>query len=250
MTRPNFTLNPTSCDPMMITGTAISALGQSAALKSPFQVGGCPALPFKPKLGLRLKGGTKRADHPALIATLTAKPGEANVASASVALPRSAFLDQAHIRTICTRVQFAANACPKGSIYGQATATTPLLDYPLTGPVYLRSSNNKLPDLVVALKGPASQPVEIDLAGRTDSVKGALRNTFDLVPDAPVSKFKLELLGGKRGLVINSRNLCAQTYRATAKLVGQNGKTYDTTPAVKSNCKKHHKKRHHGHHSR
>jgi hypothetical protein len=237
MDRPSFTLNPTSCDPMAITGSALSALNQSAALNSPFQVGGCQQLPFKPKLSLQLKGGTKRAAHPKLIATLKAKGGEANIAKAQVKLPPSAFLDQAHIRTICTRVQFAADACPKGSIYGKASAVTPLLDEPLSGNVYLRSSNNKLPDLVVALKGPDSLPIEIELVGRTDSIKGALRNTFEGVPDAPVSSFRLELFGGKRGLVVNSRNLCARRYRAEVRLDGQNGKVFDTKPVVRSDCK-------------
>lgn len=236
--KPDFTLNPTSCDPMKITGSALSTLGQSAALANPFQVGGCPQLPFKPKLSLKLKGGTKRASHPKLIATLKAKPGEANVASAQVKLPPSAFLDQAHIRTVCTRVQFAADSCPKGSIYGTASAVTPLLSDPLSGNVYLRSSNHKLPDLVVALKGPASLPIEIDLDGKTDSVKGALRNTFEAVPDAPVSSFRLELFGGKRGLVVNSRNLCAHSYRAEVNLDGQNGKVFDTKPAVGTDCRK------------
>ena len=248
MGRPQFTLNPTSCDPMQVTGSATSALGQSAALSDPFQVGGCSQLPFKPRLSLALKGGTRRASHPKLIAGLKAKPGEANVAVAQVKLPPSAFLDQAHIRTVCTRVQFAVNACPKGSIYGSASATTPLLSDPLSGNVYLRSSNHKLPDLVVALKGPASLPIEIDLDGKTDSVKGALRNTFEAVPDAPVSSFHLELFGGKRGLVINSRNLCAHTYKAEVNLTGQNGKVFDTEPAVGTDCKGHkrHKRRHRG----
>jgi hypothetical protein len=238
MGRPQFTLNPTSCDPMQVTGAALSALGQSATLSNPFQVGGCPQLPFKPKLSLRLKGGTSRTGHPKLIATLKAKPGEANIAKAQVKLPPSAFLDQAHIRTVCTRVQFAANQCPAGSIYGSAEATTPLLAYPLSGNVYLRSSSHKLPDLVVALKGPDYQPIEIDLDGKTDSVKGALRNTFEAVPDAPVSSFRLELFGGKRGLVVNSRNLCAHPYKAEVNLTGQNGKAFDTGPVVGAKCPK------------
>jgi hypothetical protein len=236
--RADFTLNPTSCDPMQITGAAASFSGGPASLSNPFQVGGCPQLPFKPKLSLKLKGGTKRASNPKLIATLKAKPGEANIASAQVKLPRSAFLDQAHIRTICTRVQFAADACPKGSIYGKASAITPLLDYPLSGNVYLRSSNHKLPDLVVSLRGPDYQPIHIDLVGRTDSVKGALRNSFEAVPDAPVSSFRLELFGGKRGLVVNSRDLCARTYRAAVHMEGQNGKVFDSTPVVGSGCGK------------
>ena len=103
-----------------------------------------------------------------------------------VTLPHSAFLEQAHIRTICTRVQFAADQCPKGSIYGKATAWTPLLDEPLSGPVYLRSSSNPLPDLVVALHG----TVDIDLVGRIDSIDGQIRSTFESPPDAPVSQLR------------------------------------------------------------
>jgi hypothetical protein len=245
MDRPEFTLNPTSCNPMAILGIATSALGQSAPLSQPFQVGGCTSLPFKPKLSLRLKGSVKRSSTPRLIANLKARPGEANVGAAQVKLPHAVFLDQAHIRTVCTRVQFAADACPAGSIYGKAEATTPLLGYPLSGSVYLRSNPaHLLPDLVAKLKGPASQPIEIDLAGKTDAVKAALRNTFEAVPDAPVSSFRLELFGGKRGLVEMSGGFCAKR-RANVKLTGQNGKAYDTQPMVAAKCPKgkHHRKR-------
>jgi hypothetical protein len=233
MDRPQFTLNPTSCDPMAVVGTAISTFGRSAVLNDRFQVGGCAALPFKPKLSIRLKGGTKRRGHPALRAVLTAKPGEANIARASVALPRSVFLDQAHIRTVCTRVQFAANACPPGSVYGHARATTPLLETPLEGPVYLRSSDNPLPDLVADLDG----RLNVVLAGRIDSIRGGIRNTFDLVPDAPVSKFVLEMQGGKKGLLENSVDLCKGKHRVTILFDGQNGKAYDTRPPVKPDCR-------------
>jgi len=110
LNRPDYIVNPTSCDPMSLTGSAALLSGQSAALSDPFQVGGCANLSFKPKLALRLKGGTQRTKHPALTASLTfPKGGGANVARASVALPHSEFLDQSHIGTICTRVQFAAD---------------------------------------------------------------------------------------------------------------------------------------------
>src|SRR5436305_6489163 len=39
------------------------------------------------------------------------------------------------------------------------------VDYPLKGPAYLRSSTHELPDLVIALHGPPSQPIEIDADG-------------------------------------------------------------------------------------
>lgn len=236
--RPSFTINPTSCNTLGFTGTAETAFGQAVPLAERFQAGGCQALPFKPALSLALKGSIKRSSTPRLVATLKAKPGEANIARAQVKLPHAVFLDQAHIRTICTRVQFTADTCPAGSVYGKAEATTPLLGYPLTGSVYLRSNPaHLLPDLVAKLKGPASQPIEVDLVGKTDAVKGALRNTFEAVPDAPVSRFRLELFGGKRGLVEMSGGFCAGR-KASVQLDGQNGKVHDTRPVVKAKCPK------------
>jgi hypothetical protein len=246
MDRPGFTLNPTSCNPFAVTGVATSPTGSTANLSSPFQVGGCAALGFKPKLAIQLKGGTKRSDNPALKAVLKLPAGGANVARASVALPHSEFLDQSHIRTVCTRVQFAAAGgngagCPAGSVYGRARAITPLLDAPLEGPVFLRSNpEHELPDLAAALHG----RIEVVLVGRIDSHNGGIRTTFEGVPDAPVSKFVLEMQGGKKGLLENSVNLCRSTNKATAAFDGQNGKTGDSRPVVKAKCKKqkaHHK---------
>jgi hypothetical protein len=243
MDKPGFTLNPTSCSPSAVTGAATSVFDQNAALSTPFQVGGCNALGFKPSLAIDLKGGTKRGQHPALKATLKARPGDSNIARAVVSLPHSEFLAQNHIKTICTRVQFAANSCPKGSIYGTAKATTPLLDKPISGPVYLRSSSHSLPDLVVDLGG----QIPVVLAGRIDSINGGIRNSFEVVPDAPVSKFVLEMQGGKKGLLENSRNLCASTNLATVEMDGHNGKVYDSKPALTNDCKskaKKHAKKH------
>jgi hypothetical protein len=232
LNKPNFTVAPTDCKPMSVDATVHGAGGARANASNRFQVGACKALDFAPRLSLALKGGTKRGDHPRLRAELRAKSGEANIARLSVALPHSAFLAQEHIRTICTRVRYAAETCPAGSIYGHIRAFTPLLDNPLEGPVYLRSSSNPLPDLVAALRG----QVDIDLSGRIDSVNGGIRTTFDLVPDAAVSKVVLMMKGGKRGLVVNSRDLCRSTNRAAVKMRGQNGKLHDTHPVLRSQC--------------
>jgi hypothetical protein len=150
-------------------------------------------------------------------------------------------LEQSHIGTVCTRVQFAANACPKASIYGKAKAITPLLDKPLEGPVYLRSSSHELPDLVAALNG----QIDVVLAGRVDTGKGGgIRNTFEAVPDAPVSKFVLEMKGGSKGLLVNSENICRKPQRASVSFTAQNGKVSDTTPLIKNSCKGKAKKKH------
>jgi hypothetical protein len=242
--RPGFSLNPTSCAQKETTATLTSTQGAVATPSSPFRAVNCAKLPFKPGLSFRLLGGTHRGAHPKLQATLRMPVGGANIAATSVALPHSEFIENAHFKTICTRVQFAAHECPAGSIYGEAEAKTPLLAEPLKGPVYLRSSSHQLPDLVVALHGPPSLPIEIDLAGRVDSVNGGLRTTFETVPDAPVSEFTLQMQGGKKGLIVNSTNLCTSVNRATAKFTGQNGKTSTTHPAMRNSCKHSAKRRH------
>jgi hypothetical protein len=247
--RPDFVLNPTSCER---TSTASTVLGSGlnfasadddvpVTVTSPFQAADCASLGFGPKLALSLEGGTKRGDTPAFKAVLTARKGDANIGAAQVTLPHSEFLEQSHIKTICTRVQFKEGAhpgekCPAASIYGYAKAVTPLLDDPIAGPVYLRSSSHPLPDLVAALH---NGQIDIDLVGRIDSVgSGQIRNTFEEVPDAPVTKFTLKMQGGKKGLLVNSTNLCKRTNKAIVDFTGQNGKRDVFNSALKpSNCK-------------
>ena len=232
--RAHFTLNPTNCEPKSVGGEAVSAAGLTASLSDRFQVGGCRGLDFGPRFQTRLFGGTKRSQNPRLRAVLRPRPGEANIARTVVTLPHSEFLDQSHIRTVCTRVQFAADQCPAGSVYGFARAFTPLLDQPLEGPVYLRSSSNKLPDLVVALRG----QVNLNLVGRIDSANGGIRTTFERVPDAPVSKFVLTMRGGKRGLLVNSRDICRRHSFSRVGFEGQNGKASHIKPRLKNDCGK------------
>ena len=252
ISRNQFTINPTSCDPMSLTATAIG-LSSEAALSSPFQVGGCGALGFAPKLALSLKGTTHRAGHPALKAVVTypTKGAYANIARAQVNLPHSEFLDNAHIGTICTKPVFAEGAklgekCPAASIYGFAKAETPLLDHPVEGPVYLRSPlpGHKLPDLVAALNG----QIDVALVGKVDTGPNhGIRNTFEVVPDAPVTRFTLTMQGGSKGLLENSENICKKPQHAIVAFTAQNGKVDDFSPLIANSCKtKKHKKRHRG----
>ena len=145
--RPEFALNPTNCETMAVASSVTSDHGKTANPSNRFQVGGCGDLGFKPRLGLMLQGKTNRGAHPSLRATVRMPPRGANIRRASVALPHAVFLAQNHIKTVCTRVQFAAHVCPADSIYGHVSATTPLLDFPLEGPVYLRSSDHLLQTL-------------------------------------------------------------------------------------------------------
>ena len=125
--------------------------------------------------------------------------------------------------------------CPAGSIYGSAKAVTPLLDDPLTGPIFLRSSEHQLPDVVASLH---NGEIDVVVVGRVDSVKGRLRNTFEATPDAPIKSVSFNLLGGKKGLFENSTNLCAAKHKAIAAFTGQNGKQWNFKPeVVASGCR-------------
>lgn len=227
--RNQFMLNPTNCAAQATTG-AINGGGadptnpaafSSYAVNDPFQAVECNKLAFKPKLQIQLFGGTKRNKYPRLKATLKARNGDANIARTAVTMPRSLFLEQGHIGTVCTRPQLASHTCPAASVYGNAEAKTPLLSEKLKGKVYLVSSNNKLPDLLVDLRG----QVEIYLRGVIGSGStGGLKTVFRTVPDVPVSKFVLNMKGGKKSLLVNSQNTCAKPQRAIVNMKAQNGK--------------------------
>jgi hypothetical protein len=260
LSKKEFTLNPTSCEKLTTTATlnggganpASQTAWSSFAASVPFQTSNCDALKFRPKLTTRFLGGRKqtfRAGHPKLRATLVARPGDANIARATLTLPHSELIDQGHIKTICTRPQLAADECPKGSVYGHASAESPLLDDQLAGPVYLVPSTHTLPDLLVDLRG----QVDVRLRGVVKSVKGGrIRTTFSTIPDVPVSKFVLTMQGGKKGLIQNSRNLCTHKYFSKLNFLAQNGKHLrkKRVPLGVAGCGKHAKpssSKHHNH---
>jgi hypothetical protein len=251
--RPEFTLNATSCAPsnafatLWGAGTVIDPSFETPVARAArYQAAGCASLGFEPKLGIKLKGGVKRGKFPALRAHYRPKAGEANLKRLALTFPTSAFIEQGHFRTICTRVQFAAGSghgslCPQGARYGTARVWTPLVDGPLRGPVYLRSSDHNLPDAVFALTGPPSAPIQIEVSVRIDSVKGRLRATVESAPDAPVSRAIVDMQGGQKGLFVNSRHLChkPKRNRVRANLRGQNGARSLTKPrAVAVKCQK------------
>jgi hypothetical protein len=252
ISRPGLTVNPTSCQPFEVdsrlTGTGMNfstAADDTTALpSSPYQAFGCGSLQFEPRLKLRLRGGTGRGAFPALRAELTPRPGDANIAEAKVTLPKSEFLEQRHIQAVCSRVQFNSESCPAGAVYGSAQAFSPLLAQPLEGPVYLRSAPGRtLPDLVADLRG-GGLGLRIEVVGHIDSVHGGLRGTFEGIPDGAVSRFVLNLKGGKhQGLLVNSQDTCATPQQADARFVGHNNLGIRLRPRLEVDCSKSVKKK-------
>jgi hypothetical protein len=230
--RAGFIRNPTSCDPMAVGAQAASPTGGGAPLLSRFQMGGCRRLGFAPKVSLRFFGPTHRGAHPKFRTVLTARRGDANIRRFAITLPGTELLDNRRIGTICTRARFAARRCPAGSVHGYAKAWSPLLGRPLEGPVYLRASDDRLPGLAISLHG----QVDLTLSGRIDSVHGRLRNTFQALPDVPLSKVVLTMRGGNRGLLVNSGGLCARHRHVGASFIAQNAKTHESHPLVRTAC--------------
>jgi len=240
--RPEFTHNPSSCVASRLESTltgsgadfASPADDQTATATSFFQLLNCRNLGFHPRLGLRLRGGSKRGSFPSLRATFASRGAkDSNLKRIDVTMPHSEFLAQGHIRDICNRPRYAAERCPVTSVYGEAVAYTPLFDQPLRGKVYLRSSDNTLPDLAATLR---SGSIRIDLSGRIEPANGGIRVFFDELPDAPLSRFVMTLFGGKRGLLVNSSNICATPPLATVRALGQNDRGASFTTRLRGQC--------------
>jgi len=240
--RPQFTVNPTSCDPEVMSSTltgSAAALGapdlrSQATASSRYQAFNCGALGFRPRISLRMRGPIHRAKRPSLRVVVRPRAGDANIGAATVTLPPTIFLNQAHVRGVCTRPQLAADRCPPGSAYGEAAAYTPLLDQPLTGKAYLVSSDNLLPDLVFALRG---EGFAVNLDGRIDAVHGRLRATYATVPDAPVSKFVVRMFGARRGILENGGNLCAGPQPVGVRFLAHSNSGWVSGPQLKASCK-------------
>jgi hypothetical protein len=232
LNRPNFTINPTNCSRFGVSSVLNGDEGGVAKPTAPFQVTNCASMPYHPKVTVRLTDALNRRGHPALHATLTAQSGEANSKLISVALPRGEQLDNSHLGNVCTKDQFSKNNCPPGSRLGSVKATTPLLEKPLEGGVYLRSSAAGLPDLALDLEG----QIDVETAAKIDSVNEGLRATFKTIPDVPISKIELNLLGGKKGLLQNTEGLCGKKKRLTVSATAQNNAVYDASPPIKVGC--------------
>jgi hypothetical protein len=240
--RPDFTLNPTSCDPTAIGAQAFGSDGAAPTLSTRFQAAGCAGLGLSPKLAISLtgKGQTTDGKHPGVSATVSQKPGQANLKKVQVALPLSLALDPDNANGLCEFVDGSkvTPTCPKASIVGTATAVTPILDQPLSGPVYFVKNIRKdpksgreirtLPKLVIPLTG--QNGLKLTLTGTSNVVDDQLVTTFDNIPDAPVSSFKLDIIGGKGGiLTVSGTDICKATQVADQQVDGQNGKTADAS---------------------
>jgi hypothetical protein len=222
--RPGFVFNPTNCGGLAVGGTVYSDAGAAAPVSTPFGLVNCRSLMFAPRFSASANGVTSKRDGAGLhvhIATAEgphgepASAGEADIAKVNVQLPTTLPSRVSTLNHACLDSQFESDpaGCPAQSFVGVASARTPVLANPLTGPAVLVShAGAAFPDLVIVLQG---EGVRIDLVGNTQIAKGITYSRFDTVPDAPVTSFDLSLPEGPFSLLAANGNLCATSKTVT-----------------------------------
>ncbi len=243
MNRAGFTFNPTNCEPLSVTGQAVSTLNQAASLSDRFQVGGCQNLPFKPGMIISTQGKTSKANGASLTVKVSQKPGEADIHKVYLTLPTVLPARLTTLQQACTEAQFNANpaGCPPGSFIGTAKAITPILNVPLTGPAILVSHGGAaFPDVVFLLQAnERGADIRIDLDGKTDIKKGVTYSRFETIPDAPITSFETVLPQGSHSVLAATGNLCAGKLAIPTELTGQNGALVkESTPVTVTGCAK------------
>ncbi|MFA4928968.1 MAG: hypothetical protein WC558_10650 [Patulibacter sp.] len=231
-----FMINPTSCDVQAIDAGLTSDGGHAVNGSSRFAVGGCRALALQPKLALAWtdKSQMKKGSHPGVEATVEMPKGHANLKGVKVTLPLTAALDPDNAKALCEAAAAAARSCPEASIVGNATAITPALDEPVSGPVYFVKGTRvtkegrivpTLPKLYLKLSG---QGVQIDLHADSSVTgpagKQKLETTFTDVPDVPIDSFRLKIDSGQNGILKATNDVCGADKATSAVFTGQNGR--------------------------
>jgi hypothetical protein len=243
--RERFVFNPTSCTAKQVTVAVAGAQGALAHLTTPFVAANCRALAFSPKFTVSTRGSTSKKNGASFDVKVLYKPGQANIGSVFVKLPKQLPARLTTIQQACLAATFEANpaTCPVGSLIGIAKAITPVLPVAVEGPAYLVSHGGEaFPDVVVILQGDG---VRIDLTGHVNIAKGITSSTFAEVPDAPIASFELKLPESPHSALTTNLppklhgDLCGQKLVMPTTLTGQNGaQVKQNTKIAVSGCPK------------
>jgi hypothetical protein len=223
--RSNFVRTPTSCDPATLDAEVQSASGAKALLSTPFRLRGCNSLPFSPRLSIRLTEPRQlhRGGHPGVRLTVQARPGDTNLRSIDIGMPKVLRRDLGGLRALCTRPDARDGRCSAASRVGRARGVTPLFRHALLGSVHLvQPENDGPPELWTTLD---AEGVRLTVRGRIFSQGGRVHARLVGLPDVPLSKLSLSLDGGARGLLSLGSSPCAHSVRANraeSALEGQN----------------------------
>ena len=230
-----FLLNPTSCAAMATESTVTSTDAATQKLSSPFQVGNCNLLKFKPAFKAVTSSRTSKANGASLETTLNEVPGQANVKSVKVQLPKTLPSRLTTLQKACPAATFEADYhnCPPGSFVGGARANTPTLPGKLSGPAILVShAAAAFPDLDLVMEANGVRAV---LVGNTDIKNGITTTTFASTPDVPVSSITVNLPIGPNSALAANGNLCASPLIMPTTMTGQNGTVVKQNTTIKVN---------------
>jgi hypothetical protein len=237
--RPGFTFNPTNCQATSVTGTITSTAGGSAGVSSPFEAANCANLPFKPVFTASTLAHTSKQNGASLhVGIASAGVGQANIHRVELEIPKILPSRLTTLQKACTEAQFNTNpaGCPAASNIATAIVHTPLLNSPLSGPVYFVSHGGAaFPDTEIILQG---EGVTLILDGHTDIKKGVTYSRFETVPDAPFTSFEFNAPEGPYSIFTAFGNLCTQSLVMPVTLTGQNGaQLKQSTKIAVSGCR-------------
>ncbi len=221
--RQGFLSNPTNCGPLETKSTLTGSLTASATVSTPFQVGNCNALAFKPAFKAAAGANTSKKYGASLETTINQPAGEANIKSVVVQLPKQLPSRLATLHKACPEATFKVNPynCPSGSFVGGVRANTPVLPAKMKGPAILVSHGGAaFPDLDLVLE---ANNVRVILVGNTNIKNGITTTTFASTPDVPVSSITVNLPIGEHSALAAYGNVCTTPLIMPTTITGQNG---------------------------
>lgn len=245
--RPGFAFNPTSCEPMQLTGTIDSDTGATAPVSSPFQVANCQNLKFTPTLAVATGAHASKADGASLSFKIaypkSATGTQAWFQETKFDIPKQLPARLTTLQQACLQKTFETDraACPPHSKIGTAIVHTQVLPVPLEGPVYFVSYGNaKFPDVVIPLTG---DNVNVELVGETYIHDNVTSATFKGLPDVPFESVEVNLPTGEYsefGAYTSAQHpyqLCGVKLDVPTLLKAQNGlEIHQETPITIQNC--------------
>jgi hypothetical protein len=241
---------PTSCTGPLRFGARIDSWhvpGQYTAAEAEIPgMTGCDKLDFSPQIVTQPEPA--QAASPSGLSVEIRVPqtyenpsglAEANLKDTTVTLPAGVAVNPSAADGLaaCSEEQFGLHdaaevACPDAAKVGQVEVTTPLLQHPLVGGVFLAQQGNlagngsnpfgSLLALYLAIRDPYSG-VLVKLAGevKPDPVTGQLVTTFLDNPQVPFDSLRLSFFGGPRAALVNPP-LCG-TYTTSTEMTPWSG---------------------------
>ena len=246
--RPAFVFNPTSCDPMALTGVLHSTGGLTAAVSSRFQVADCAGLAFEPKLSVSTLGKASKLNGASLKFMITypkdAMGSQSWMKEMKFDIPKQLPARLTTLQKACVAHVFETERqnCPAASIIGHVLVHTPVLPVPLEGPLYFVSYGGAaFPDAVAVLKGDG---ITIESHGHTfiDNKTGVTSATFEAVPDVPFESIEVTVPQGRysefgANLPHEGYDFCGEHLKMPILFKAQNGaEIHAETPVAVTGC--------------